>query len=278
MKFIVSIALIAFLTCTACDNPNNDPDPDPDPSDSEKKLADVVDDQSWVSYLPKRWVYDFEDPFSYRFLTLTFVFDAESDKVTYSKDENTSEDSFSLIYEDETWTIKIEDNFLYFLEGDSYKKKARLQIVDDYYLNYYAIYESPSANTETLYKLVRADYDERSSASVIDSSENESLIPGTWNCTDGLSVSVQSEVLDFTAQKNYYIHTYSKTDGSTSSYKYQFYIQDNILYNRQWDIPSSPNWSRMLINNDRIETYLVWEKTQDGYKPIGSPWKTYVKN
>lgn len=223
-------------------------------------LSDIVDNQSWVDYLPGTWGV-FINGEGNKFDNYTYNFTKSSNTLIY---KNYYSPYVYLSLSPETTTLvykySIVDNVIYTDENSGKRSKlARLQVVSDDEMKLFRIIETSSSYTETApLLLTKVSNEEKSSASVVKSTAILSTLTGVWD--QGTYSIYKNVFFDFSADKNYYNYNYT-LDESRNIRKTEFKIdENNIMSYRTWNSTVDPSWRKYkleLTNNSTLKLYSI---------------------
>ncbi|MBD2703161.1 PKD domain-containing protein [Spirosoma sp. BT702] len=223
-------------------------------------MANVVDDQSLVNFLPGVWgVYVKGEGNKYD--NYTYRFSPDNNILAY---QDYYQPSVSISGSPETARVEfkysIVDNTIYVEDATGKKKKhARFQIVSDDEMNVFRIFESGSSLTEQASNLFTKTSDvEKPLNDVVKSQSALSVLQGVWD--QGKYAADTDVFFDFSAGKNYYTY-YSTYYGKKKSQKVEFKIDaNNIMSYRNWNSDFDPAWKKYkveLVSKTSINFYPI---------------------
>jgi PKD repeat protein len=222
-------------------------------------LADVVEDQALINYLPGIWG-TYVRGENQKFNNYTYEFSKLNNTLKY---ENYHNDYYTLLDPETTkldYKFSITDKVIY-TEGTGGKleKYARFEILSDDEMKVFRILETSTSYRELSPNIFTRTSDvEQSMSSVVNSPSLLAILKGVW---DQGNYSIYNDVaFDFSAGKNYY--NYNSTFQSAKSIdKYEFkFDANNVMSYRRWNSDFDPSWKKYkveVVSNSMLKLYAI---------------------
>lgn len=235
-------------------SPVSTPSPTPAPT-----LSSVVDDKTWVDYLPGTWgVY--QDGQDNKFDSYEYTFDKASNIMKVVHSYNRYFTLYDIQRDVLEYKIKLEDKILlYSATGKDYSKYARLEKVSGDEMKWYRIFEGANSYNEYNMGIVtKTNNTEVASSEIIKSTSLKDVLSGKWR--QDKNVIYDNILFDFSAGKNFYQYSYN-FNGAVTKLKYEFKSDEaNTLYYRVWNQSFDPAWQKYqveVVSSSEINLYMI---------------------